>query len=101
MLYAPGPDCDTRALFETGKCKRFSAVTTAATRKLAQLDSAQTLEPLAAWQQVRSAGRCERAPALDAGRHWNALNHKTGSPKKLIHMRRRFTDQQPLRVSVR
>ncbi len=35
---------DTRALFETGKSKRFSAITKAATRKLAQLDAAQTFE---------------------------------------------------------
>jgi toxin HigB-1 len=35
---------DTRALFETGKCKRFSTIVKAATRKLAQLDAAQTLE---------------------------------------------------------
>ena len=35
---------DTRALFETGKCKRFSAIAKVATRKLAQLDAAQTLE---------------------------------------------------------
>jgi proteic killer suppression protein len=35
---------DTRALFEIGKCKRFSAVAKVATRKLAQLDAAQTLE---------------------------------------------------------
>ena len=35
---------DTRALFETSKCKRFSAISKAATRKLAQLDAAHTLE---------------------------------------------------------
>jgi len=35
---------DTRALFETGKCKRFSNVANVATRKLAQLDAAHTLE---------------------------------------------------------
>jgi len=35
---------DTRALFETGKCKRFSTIAKTATRKLAQLDAAQTLE---------------------------------------------------------
>jgi proteic killer suppression protein len=35
---------ETRALFETGKCKRFSAIAKVATRKLAQLDAAQTLE---------------------------------------------------------
>ena len=35
---------DTRALFETGKSKRFGAVITVATRKLTQLDAAATLE---------------------------------------------------------
>jgi proteic killer suppression protein len=35
---------DTQALFETGKSKRFSNVTKVATRKLAQLDAANTLE---------------------------------------------------------
>jgi len=35
---------DTQALFETGKCKRFAGISTVATRKLAQLDAAHTLE---------------------------------------------------------
>jgi addiction module HigA family antidote len=35
---------DTRALFETGKSKRFGAILTVATRKLTQLDAAATLE---------------------------------------------------------
>jgi proteic killer suppression protein len=35
---------DTRALFEAGKCKRFSGIAKVATRKLAQLDAAHTLE---------------------------------------------------------
>ena len=35
---------DTKALFETGKCKRFSGIADVATRKLAQLDAAHTLE---------------------------------------------------------
>ena len=35
---------DTRALFETGKSKRFSNVTKVATRKPAQLDAASNLE---------------------------------------------------------
>jgi proteic killer suppression protein len=35
---------DTRALFETGKSKRFANVANVATRKLAQLDAAHTLE---------------------------------------------------------
>ena len=34
---------DTQALFEAGKCKRFSGIANAAVRKLAQLDAAQTL----------------------------------------------------------
>lgn len=35
---------DTQALFETGKSKRFSGISNVATRKLAQLDAAHTLE---------------------------------------------------------
>lgn len=35
---------DTQELFETGKSKRFSGILIAATRKLAQLDAAHTLE---------------------------------------------------------
>jgi proteic killer suppression protein len=35
---------DTQALFETGKCKRFASIAKAATRKLGQLDAANTLE---------------------------------------------------------
>ncbi len=35
---------DTQALFETGKCKRFAGIANVATRKLAQLDAANTLE---------------------------------------------------------
>jgi len=34
---------DTQALFETGKCKKFSGIANIAIRKLAQLDAAQTL----------------------------------------------------------
>ena len=35
---------DTQALFETGKCRRFSGIANVATRKLAQLDAAHTLD---------------------------------------------------------
>lgn len=35
---------DTQALFEAGKCKRFSGIANIAIRKLAQLDAAHTLE---------------------------------------------------------
>ncbi len=38
---------DTQALFETGKSKRFGSITKVATRKLAQLDAAETLGFLA------------------------------------------------------
>ncbi|MGH9871586.1 MAG: type II toxin-antitoxin system RelE/ParE family toxin [Pyrinomonadaceae bacterium] len=39
---------DTQALFEAGKAKRFSGIAKVATRKLAQLDAAQTLDFLRA-----------------------------------------------------
>ncbi len=39
---------DTKELFEAGKSKRFSGIVKVATRKLAQLDAAQTLEFLRA-----------------------------------------------------
>jgi toxin HigB-1 len=35
---------DTQALFETGKCKKFSGIANVAIRKLAQLDAAHTLD---------------------------------------------------------
>ena len=35
---------DTQLLFEAGKCRRFAGIAKVATRKLAQLDAAQTLE---------------------------------------------------------
>jgi toxin HigB-1 len=35
---------DTRALFETGKSRRFAGISTVATRKLQQLAAAATLE---------------------------------------------------------
>ena len=35
---------DTQALFEAGRCKKFSSIANIAIRKLAQLDAAQTIE---------------------------------------------------------
>lgn len=35
---------DTQTLFATGRCRRFSAISAVATRKLQQLDAAVTLE---------------------------------------------------------
>jgi toxin HigB-1 len=52
---------DTRALFETGKCRRFAGIANVATRKLAQLDAAHTLEFLRS-----PPGNC--LEALQAGR---------------------------------
>jgi proteic killer suppression protein len=56
---------DTQALFETGRCKRFSGISNVATRKLAQLDAAHTLEFLRSPPgnrlealQGRRAGQC-------------------------------------------
>ena len=34
---------DTQSLFVTGKCRRFASIANVATRKLAQLDAAETL----------------------------------------------------------
>lgn len=39
---------DTRGLFETGRSRRFSAIANVATRKLTQLDAAETLNFLRA-----------------------------------------------------
>jgi proteic killer suppression protein len=41
-------DPQTQALFETGKSRKFAAILVVATRKLAQLDAAQTLDFLRA-----------------------------------------------------
>ena len=35
---------ETQLLFETGRCRRFSGISKVATRRLAQLDAAHTLE---------------------------------------------------------
>ena len=56
---------DTQALFETGKCKRFSGISNVATRKLAQLDAAHTLEFL----RSPPGNRLEALRGSRAGRH--------------------------------
>lgn len=35
---------DTRELFETGRCRRFARIAVVATRKLAMLDAAETID---------------------------------------------------------
>lgn len=61
---------DTQALFETGKCKRFSALAIVATRKLAQLDAAHTLEFL----RSPPGNRLETLRGARAGQHSIRVN---------------------------
>lgn len=61
---------DTQALFETGKCKRFSAISNVATRKLAQLDAAHTLEFL----RSPPGNRLEALRGSRAGQHGIRVN---------------------------
>lgn len=56
---------DTQALFETGKCKRFAGIATVATRKLAQLDAAETLDFL----RAPPGNRLEALKGDRAGQH--------------------------------
>jgi proteic killer suppression protein len=61
---------DTQALFETGKCKRFSGISGVATRKLAQLDAAHTLEFL----RSSPGNRLAALRGSGAGRHSIRVN---------------------------
>ena len=61
---------DTQALFETGKCKRFSGISNVATRELAQLDAAHTLEFL----RSPPGNRLEALRGRCAGRHSIRVN---------------------------
>lgn len=61
---------DTRALYETGKSKRFSGIAKVATRKLTQLDAAATLEFLSS----PPGNRLEVLQGNRAGRHSIRIN---------------------------
>ena len=61
---------DTLRLFETGESRRFSAIENVATRKLAQLDAAQTLEFL----RVPPGNRLEALKGDRAGQHSIRVN---------------------------
>ena len=61
---------DTQALFETGKCKRFSGIANVATRKLAQLDAAETLDFL----RAPSGNRLEALKGDRARQHSIRIN---------------------------
>jgi toxin HigB-1 len=61
---------DTQTLFETGKCRRFSGIAVVATRKLAQLDAAHTLEFL----RSPPGNRLERLTGDRAGQYSIRVN---------------------------
>ena len=63
---------DTQALFETGKSKRFSSVAKVATRKLAQLDAANTLEFL----RSPPGNRLEALAGNRKGQYSIRVNHQ-------------------------
>ncbi len=61
---------DTQALFETGKSRRFSGIANVATRKLVQLDAAETLEFL----HAPPGNRLELLKGDRAGQHSMRIN---------------------------
>jgi len=61
---------DTQKLFETGKCRRFAAIASVATRKLTQLDNARELRDLAS----PPGNRLEPLRADRAGQHSMRIN---------------------------
>ena len=61
---------DTQALFETGKSRRFSGIANVATRKLVQLDAAETLEFL----RAPPGNRLELLKGDRAGQHSIRVN---------------------------
>jgi proteic killer suppression protein len=61
---------ETRTLFQTGRSKRFGAIAKVATRKLAQVDAAETLEFLAA----PPGNRLEALHGDRAGQHSIRIN---------------------------
>lgn len=61
---------DTQMLFETGHCRRFSGIESAAVRKLAQLDAAETLEFL----RAPPGNRLEVLRGDRAGQHSIRIN---------------------------
>jgi proteic killer suppression protein len=63
-------DADSRALFETGKSRRFAGIIRIATRKLTQLDAAVALRDLAS----PPGNRLERLRGDRAGQHSIRIN---------------------------
>jgi proteic killer suppression protein len=63
---------DTQALFETGRCRRFAAISVVATRKLAQLDAAVTLDFL----RSPPGNRLEALRGNRSGQHSIRINEQ-------------------------
>ena len=61
---------ETQRLFETGACRRFSAIADVGVRKLAQLDAAETLEFL----RAPPGNRLEALRGDRAGQHSIRIN---------------------------
>jgi proteic killer suppression protein len=61
---------DTRTLFEQGTCRRFKAIESIATRKLVQLDAAETLDFL----RAPPGNRLERLKGDRSGQHSIRIN---------------------------
>jgi len=61
---------DTQALFETGRSRRFAGIANVATRKLTQLDAAETLEFL----RAPPGNRLELLKGDRAGQHSMRIN---------------------------
>jgi proteic killer suppression protein len=62
----------TQRLFETGRARRFSSITTVAARKLAQLDAAETFDFL----RAPPGNRLERLSGHRAGQYSIRINER-------------------------
>jgi proteic killer suppression protein len=80
---------DTRTLFETGKSKRFANLVKVATRKLAQLDAASTLEFL----RSPPGNRLESLKGTRAGQYSIRVNDQ-------FRMCFRWTSEGPIDVEL-
>jgi len=80
---------EARALFETGKSRRFGGVLAVATRKLAQLDAAQTLEFL----KSPPGNRLEALSGDRRGRYSIRINDQ-------YRLCFRWTDRGPTEVEI-
>ncbi len=80
---------DTQALFETGRSRRFSGIANVATRKLTQLDAAETLDFL----RAPPGNRLELLKGDRAGQHSMRINDQ-------YRLCFRWTDSGPENVEI-